>query len=90
MPLFTPPIIADIHLHTEHSHGKGTVREVYEACKLRGLKVIGFSEHSPRPEGYTYAQDYQDKLNKTYSQYIQEVIDLRKEALEVGIDIYWE
>lgn len=87
MSLFTPPIIADIHLHTQHSHGKGTVREVYEACKLRGLKIIGFSEHSPRPEGYTYAQDYQEQLNRTYSQYIQEVIDLRAEAQENDIDV---
>lgn len=87
MPLFTPPIIADIHLHTGHSHGKGTVREVYEACTLKGLTIIGFSEHSPRPEGYTYAQDYQEKLNKTYSAYVQEVIDLREEAQKSGIDV---
>lgn len=87
MALFSPPIIADIHLHTVHSHGSGTTRQMYEAAAMRGLKIIGFSEHSPRPEGYTYAQDYQDQLNKTYSRYVQEVIELRDETTENGIDV---
>lgn len=83
----TLPIHADIHLHTKHSHGIGTTREMYEAAKSRGLTIIGFSEHSPRPEGYTYPQDYQEQLTKTYSQYIQEVIDLRTEAACEGVEV---
>ena len=47
-------IVADVHNHTNASHGKASVGEMYAAAKDRGLAVYGFSEHSPRPEAYSY------------------------------------
>ncbi len=41
-------IIADIHMHTVVSgHAYGTIREMVQAAKERGLQLIGISEHAP-------------------------------------------
>ena len=44
-------IVADVHNHTNASHGKASVGEMYAAAKDRGLAVYGFSEHPPPPRG---------------------------------------
>lgn len=41
-------LIADLHMHTLVSgHAYGTIREMAQAAKERGLKLIGISEHAP-------------------------------------------
>lgn len=41
-------MIADIHMHTLASgHAYGTIREMVQAAKERGLQLIGISEHAP-------------------------------------------
>ncbi|MDL2316413.1 histidinol-phosphatase [Desulfovibrio sp. OttesenSCG-928-A18] len=72
------PILADIHLHTRHSHGQASTAEMLQAARGRGLSVIGFSEHSPRPDGYRYPTDYQEKLRREFGQYIEEVTKLAR------------
>ena len=44
--------LLDVHTHTLASgHAYSTVREVIEAAKARGLKLVGISEHGPAMEG---------------------------------------
>lgn len=38
----------DLHMHTTASDGKGTIREMAEAAKKRGLKYIAITDHSKR------------------------------------------
>lgn len=64
---------ADIHTHTKFSHAMASVDEMYFAAKDKGLEIYGFSEHSPRPAGYSYPSDYQDKLVAAFPSYLSEV-----------------
>ena len=51
-------ILRDLHTHTLYSHGRNTPAEMYAAAEAAGLRLYGFSEHSPRPQGYTYSHEY--------------------------------
>ena len=55
-------IRVDLHTHTNHSHARDSVREMFEAGQAKGLVVQGFSEHSPRPLGYDYPVEYREHL----------------------------
>ncbi len=81
------PIIADLHMHTLHSHGQHSPEEMVAAAVSRGLSIIGFSEHSPRPEGYAYPIDYQTKLREHFPLYVQQVGNLAREAKQREITI---
>lgn len=72
-------ITSDLHLHTSHSHGRHTARAMVEAGLDRNLSLMAFTEHAPRPEGYTYPEDYQDKLDREFMTYCDEVRSLREE-----------
>ena len=82
-----PPIRADVHAHTRHSHGQASVAEMYEAAKNKGLAIFGFSEHSPRPEGYVYPSDYQGRLTSGFSRYVAEVRDMAKHGESEGMAV---
>jgi len=84
LPLAIP---ADVHMHTHHSHGVASTAAMFHSACSRGLKIIGFSEHSPRPEGYAYPSDYQDKLKKQLPQYVQEVRELAQNSAGDGITV---
>ncbi|MDL2267732.1 histidinol-phosphatase [Desulfovibrio sp. OttesenSCG-928-G15] len=81
-----PAVLADLHSHTSHSHGQNSVEEMHRAALARGLAVYGFSEHSPRPSGYTYPTDYQPKLLAGFDRYIAEVSALRDAESKDGKD----
>ena len=81
------PIIVDLHTHTHHSHGQASTEAMYLAAKDKGLKIVGFSEHSPRPEGYTYPTDYQEKLNGRFDQYVDEVRAVAARGKEEGVTV---
>lgn len=72
-------IRVDLHTHTVCSHGRNTVREMFEAGQGRGLIIQGFSEHSPRPAGYDYPVEYRDTLAAAYPGYVREVRELAAE-----------
>ena len=76
-------IRADLHTHTNHSHARDSVRQMFEAGREKGLLVQGFSEHSPRPGGYDYPSEYRDHLAATFDAYLAEVeVASLEEALE--------
>ena len=88
MPLVSPsPIAADIHMHTRHSHGQASTGEMYRAARARGLGIIGFSEHSPRPSGYGYPSDYQEQLVDGFPRYVDEVRELARAAAPEGVKV---
>ena len=85
-------ISTDLHMHTLHSHGRDSVTTMFASARACNLAVIGFSEHSPRPEGYDYPSEYRDRLRAGFPIYAEEVCALRDEqAPEVlfGMEMDW-
>lgn len=86
-------ITVDTHIHTHYSHGKASAQEMYAAARDKGMTVFGFSEHSPRPEGFDYPTDYKEKLTAAWPNYIAEVRELQNntDAITVllGIEMDW-
>ncbi len=86
-------LTTDIHTHTSYAHGASTVKEMFEKGKALGLKVHGFSEHSPRPLGYDYPSEYREKLAYMLPIYVDEVKELQKSQNEVkvlfGMEVDW-
>ena len=87
-------ITVDLHTHTSHSHAQNSVAEMFAAGQKRGLLIHGFSEHSPRPDGYGYPKDYQPKLVRGFPDYVEEVLTLaetHKDTATVllGLELDW-
>jgi histidinol-phosphatase (PHP family) len=85
-------IIADLHTHTRYSHGKATVREMFAAGRERGISLHGFSEHSPRPNGYDYPHEYRAQLIRDYPDYVREVLELKEQnpgQVLLGMEMDW-
>jgi histidinol-phosphatase (PHP family) len=70
-------ILADLHTHTQYSHGTSKTREMHAAAVAQGLELIGFTEHSPRPEGFDYKNEYRKKLLRHLPDYVREVQELK-------------
>lgn len=82
-------IIADSHLHTLFSHGANAPLEMAMAAKRKNLRFAGFSEHSPRPEGFNYKREYREQLKRGLPAYFRQVNGLRdrgEAALAMEID----
>lgn len=65
---------------------------MHEAACRKGVALIGFSEHSPRPDGFNYTHEYRKKLEESFPRYINEVKDLKgKGACRVllGLEMDW-
>ncbi|GFH63317.1 MAG: histidinol-phosphatase [Candidatus Desulfovibrio kirbyi] len=70
-------IRADIHTHTLYSHGLSTPRALYVAALEKGLEFLGFAEHSPRPAGFDYTNEYREHLTAHLPDYAREVARLK-------------
>jgi len=85
-------ITADLHVHTRYSHGRNTTREMFAAGRERGIALHGFSEHSPRPDGYDYPREYRDQLMRAYPDYVREVLELKEQypgQVLLGMEMDW-
>lgn len=86
-------IISDTHSHTLYSHAADTVAHMAEAAAKAGLKVFGFSEHSPRPAGCDYPVEYRERLAAGFPSYLAEVKALRETPGPVqyllGLEVDW-
>jgi len=85
-------ITADLHTHTRYAHGKSTAREMFAAGRERGILLHGFSEHSPRPDGYDYPAEYREELIRAYPDYVREVLELKDQypgQVLLGMEMDW-
>ncbi len=85
-------ITADLHTHTHYSHGKDTPADMWASAQQKGITLLGFSEHSPRPQNYTYSNEYREKLTKFFPQYVAEVQELKEKfpgQVLLGIEMDW-
>jgi histidinol-phosphatase (PHP family) len=85
-------ITADLHTHTLCSHGRNTVRDMFAAGRERGIALHGFSEHSPRPDGYDYPREYRVHLTRAYPDYVREVRELKEQYpghVLLGMEVDW-
>lgn len=85
-------IRADLHSHTCYSHGADEPALMYEAALGRGLALLGFSEHSPRPLGFDYSSEYRERLSAHFADYVEEVNELRGRdecRVLLGMEMDW-
>lgn len=86
-------IQADTHLHTCYSHGAHTPWEMLVSAKNKGLKLIGFSEHSPRPLGFDYIHEYREQLTRFLPQYVTQILELKQKSnncrVLLGLEMDW-
>lgn len=86
-------IKADLHNHTCYSHGCDKPDEMYKSACAKGLALIGFSEHSPRPQGYDYTHEYRDRLARHLGDYVAEVTALKANSgpckALLGLEMDW-
>ncbi len=85
-------ISADLHSHTHFSHGVSSPEEMFAAAREKGLAILGFSEHSPRPAGYDYTREYRDKLAASFDEYaerVQALKDSGETRALLGMEMDW-
>ncbi|CAK7002037.1 MAG: Histidinol-phosphatase [Desulfovibrio sp.] len=71
-------VTVDLHSHSLYSHARDSVEAMAASAYAKGLKIFGFSEHSPRPDGYAYPKDYQEQLVAGFPDYVAEVLAERE------------
>lgn len=85
-------MIANYHTHTPRcNHAVGSEREYVECALTAGLKILGFSDHSPCVFPGEYYSWYRMKLPEL-EDYVQTVLDLRQEyagriSLPLGLEL---
>ncbi len=85
-------ITADLHTHTLYSHGQDTPLAMWTSAQQKNITLFGFTEHSPRPNAYTYSNEYRDRLTAYFPQYIAEVQALKEQFFGhvlLGIEMDW-
>lgn len=87
-------IISDLHTHTVHSHGTGTVEDNVIAAINKGLKQIAISDHgfSHPFYGIRDAQKYLDDINAVKKKYKDKIevlsnVELNLVSLEGDLDL---
>lgn len=72
-------MLANYHAHTWRcNHAKGTEREYVEAAIDRGLKTLGFSDHTPYPFPWYHISWFRMKMDQL-PEYISTIYGLRNE-----------
>lgn len=72
-------MIANYHTHTARcNHAVGTEREYVENALTMGLKILGFSDHTPYIFPGEYYSHFRMKLHQL-EDYVESVLALRKE-----------
>ena len=70
-------MLADLHTHTNTSHGHHSAAEMYEGAAAAGLDLFGLSEQSPLPEEYA-CKLYVAAFPGNFRQFVQDVQALRQ------------
>ena len=85
-------ITADLHNHTLYSHAKDTPADMFAAARAKGITLFGFTEHSPRPQGYDYPSEYREHLTRHFPDYVHEVNELKAQypgQVLLGMEMDW-
>ncbi len=70
---------ANYHTHTPLcNHAVGDEREYIESAIQGGMKILGFSDHTPMPFPPTHTSHYRMKLSDT-DKYINKLLNLKRE-----------
>lgn len=83
---------ANYHTHTYRcNHASGTEREYIESAIKNGIKILGFSDHTPYPFSDEYSTHIRMKMNELEG-YITTVLDLKREyqkdiQIHVGLEV---
>lgn len=75
-------ILQDLHIHSKYDDGRGSLMEIAEAAKDRGLCSVGFSGHSPLP----YENDWSMSWDSFHA-YMEEGRKV-KESMGGELDVY--
>ena len=86
-------IIVDLHNHTNASHGRNSVAEMVASAKEKGLRIYGFSEHSPRPLACSYPREYREHLQASFGTYVNDIRQFQQNDQEItvllGMELDW-
>lgn len=85
-------ITLDLHTHTLYSHGADTPVDMFAAARAKGIRLYGFSEHSPRPHSYNYTHEYRAHLTRHFPVYVDEVRKLQDQypgQVLLGMEMDW-
>ena len=86
-------MIANYHTHTWRcNHAEGTEDEYVAAARERGLRILGFSDHTPYPFPQPYVSTFRMRMNQL-DDYVQTVESLRQKyrgALEIHLGLETE
>lgn len=85
-------IKGDLHMHTTATDGKGTIMEMVEAAKARGMKYIAITDHSQRvgmangldPERCLEQWEEIDRINKELGRSFKVLKSIECDILEKG------
>lgn len=85
-------IKGDLHMHTVATDGKGTIMDMVEAAKKRGIKYIAITDHSQRvgmangldPERCLEQWEEIDKINKELGRSFKVLKGIECDILEKG------
>lgn len=72
----------DLHLHTDYTDGKSSIREMFTAARREELEIIGFTEHVRR--GIDWFQGFQHAVSMERSEFaeIGVVVGIEAKALD--------
>ena len=82
----------DLHTHTSYSHGADAPSAMFAAAQAKGIKLYGFSEHSPRPLGFDYPNEYREHLAAHLDTYARDVKRLQQQFPQqvlFGMEMDW-
>ena len=84
-------MIANYHTHTWRcNHARGTERQYIESAIEAGIRILGFSDHTPCPFPGDYYSDYRMYVHQT-EEYFRTLTDLKAEyagqiELHIGVE----
>lgn len=71
-------MIANYHTHTWRcNHAEGTEEEYVHAAMERGLKILGFSDHTPYPFPQSYVSTLRMRMSQ-YDDYVETILGLKE------------
>lgn len=83
-------ILADLHAHTNCSHGTASILEMLDAGEKSNLRYMAISEHSPLPPGFL-CKLYNSDFEKNFPPLLRKIEQLKKgrPGFLAGLELDW-